>query len=129
MNAPTIYEINRANTQVLDDIRAEMVRQSSIHGEEGHPDGTSPWYGTDARTWKGINESAAEHGELTWGGILLEEVFEALAETDPVKLRKELLQVAAVAGSWAKDLDRRSRENGHTPRSGCECVACQVWFG
>jgi hypothetical protein len=39
--------------------------------------------------------------------VLLEEVFEALAETDPVKIRAELVQVAAVAVKAIETLDRR----------------------
>lgn len=39
---------------------------------------------------------ATSQGDVTWSDILLEEVFEALAEEAPGKLRAELVQVAAV---------------------------------
>ncbi len=42
-----------------------------------------------------------------WRDILLEEVFEALAEEEPKELRKELVQVAAVAAQWVEAIDRR----------------------
>lgn len=45
----------------------------------------------------------------TWTAILLEEVFEALAEGDPAGLRKELVQVAAVAVQWVEEIDRRAQ--------------------
>ena len=47
------------------------------------------------------------NGGASWTDILLEETFEALAESDPVKLRAELVQVAAVAVSWIESIDRR----------------------
>jgi hypothetical protein len=46
----------------------------------------------------------------TWAAILLEEVFEALAEDDPVLLRGELVQIAAVAVQWVEEIDRRLEE-------------------
>lgn len=46
-------------------------------------------------------------GEDSWDLILLEEVFEALAEDDHDRLRAELVQVAAVVFAWIDDLDSR----------------------
>jgi hypothetical protein len=65
--------------RVLDEVQDERRRQDAKWGEQNHPDGT----------------------------IALEEVFEALVETDPAKLRDELLQVAAVAVAWVEAIDRR----------------------
>jgi len=48
-------------------------------------------------------------GTLTWRDILLEEIFEALAEEDPEKLRAELIQVAAVAVAQVEAIDRRPK--------------------
>ncbi|TIH26025.1 NUDIX hydrolase, partial [Subtercola vilae] len=45
-----------------------------------------------------------------WQDILLEEVFEAFAESDTSKLRTELIQVAAVAQQWVEAIDRRTPE-------------------
>jgi hypothetical protein len=39
--------------------------------------------------------------------VLNEEVAEAFAESDPAKLRAELLQVAAVCAAWIYDIDTR----------------------
>lgn len=44
--------------------------------------------------------------------MLLEEVFEAMAEDGPSALRTELVQVAvvaAVAAAWIEDIDSRGR--------------------
>jgi hypothetical protein len=45
---------------------------------------------------------------LKWVDILEEEVAEAAAESDPAKLRAELVQVAAVAVAWIEAIDRRA---------------------
>lgn len=42
--------------------------------------------------------------------VLLEEVFEALAETDPAKAREEMVQVAAVAVKVIEAMDRAATE-------------------
>ena len=49
-------------------------------------------------------DEAERAGQLTWRHVLLEEVYEALSEPDPVSLYRELAQVAAVAMAWAADL-------------------------
>lgn len=46
-------------------------------------------------------------GSPTWMHLVREEVAEAFQEDDPVRLREELLQVAALAVSWIETLDRR----------------------
>lgn len=50
--------------------------------------------------------------------ILLEEVFEALAEDEPDKLYTELIQVAAVATAWCEYIQRR----GANPRPAVTAV-------
>lgn len=50
----------------------------------------------------------AERGEPMMANVLLEEVFEALAESDQAKLRAELIQVAAVAVKWVRIIDERA---------------------
>jgi hypothetical protein len=54
-----------------------------------------------------LTEEAAREGTLSWSAILLEEVYEAMAESDPDKLYAELIQVAAVAVSWAETIKAR----------------------
>lgn len=49
-------------------------------------------------------------GSVAWLDILLEEVAEAFAESDPAALRAELLQVAAVAIRWIVAIDHRSAD-------------------
>jgi hypothetical protein len=106
------------------DVAAERARQDAKWGEQHHPDGTgpdvrplaalvanahaqatAPWLAARAPS---ITDTKANAGQVTWRDILLEEVFEALAEDDPAHLRTELVQVAAVAQQWAEAIDRRA---------------------
>jgi NTP pyrophosphatase (non-canonical NTP hydrolase) len=59
------------------------------------------------KIYKQLNDSARD---VSWFGILMEEVYEAFAETDPAKQREEMVQVAAVAVQIIKCLDRRMEE-------------------
>lgn len=115
-----------SNPTVLGEIAAERARQDAKWGEQNHPD-LDPHdidsvvrneYAFRADRWKEINARRAKDGcEVkhrnpaekctAWDGVLLEEVYEALAEDDPAKLRAELVQVAAVAAAWVEAIDRR----------------------
>jgi type IV pilus biogenesis protein CpaD/CtpE len=92
-------------------VRDERDRQDAKWGEQNHPDGT----GRDgnrkamADMARELCQRLAALGVVTWYHILLEEVYEALAEDDPAKLRAELIQVAAVAQQWVEAIDRRAR--------------------
>lgn len=110
---------------VLAEIADERVRQDQKWGEQNHPDGTGPhniWprlfrlpMDRSAGVAKGQVDFDAEMGRSTYAGILLEEVFEAMAESDPQALRVELVQVAAVAAQWVEAIDRRiEREGGES---------------
>lgn len=121
-----------AVSTVLAEVAAERARQDAKWGEQNHPDGTGPEshplvvdgakndliypgplrIAVANRLAVGFTQStdaAAREGSLTWRHILLEEVFEALAESDPAKLRRELIQLAAVATQWVEAIDRRSK--------------------
>ena len=53
-------------------------------------------------------DDAFSLGRGTFAHILLEEVAETMAESDPKLLRAELIQVAAVAVKWCQVLDLRA---------------------
>ena len=100
---------------VLDEVRAERTRQDAKWGEQNHPDGTGRVIHLDympaekqADEMKGRCQEKARRGTITYSDIALEEVYEANAETDPVKLRAELVQVAAVYVAWIEAIDRRT---------------------
>ncbi|GAA3203018.1 NUDIX hydrolase [Nonomuraea helvata] len=94
--------------RVLADVTAERAAQDARWGMQILPDGTGD-EGTVAESDQARRETeaAAAGGVLTWRHILTEEVMEAFAETDPERLRAELIQVAAVAVKWTQALDRR----------------------
>ncbi len=95
---------------VLDEVANEMTRQLMLWGEQNHASGTgSASYRADRQIYQKANEKAVKAGTLVWALILLEEVFEAVAEKDPEKLRTELTQVAAVACSWIQSIDRNGK--------------------
>lgn len=119
----------QAGLAILRDVAEERVRQDEKWGEQNHADGT----GIDAAPLRAINFAVDDQWPLgaydapslavaareacqangvpgspdTWTAILLEEVFEALAESEPGALRRELVQVAAVAVQWIEAIDRR----------------------
>lgn len=122
--------------QFAADVDAERGRQLARWGDQRHPDGTGPdgtWMGMSfAESAKAIRcavDDLASRGETPWAGILLEEVFEALAESDRPRLRAELVQVAAVCAAWISDLDRRpvataDRDDTEQARPAETCAHC-----
>lgn len=109
------------------EVEDERVRQVAKWGEQNHPNGTGKFaaltyvesrhggvmYRTPPRSFGQLADFARrrcdylhERGRGTWEQILTEEVFEAYAEADPILLRAELIQVAAVAVAWVEAIDR-----------------------
>lgn len=96
-------------SRTIQEVVAERARQDAKWGEQNHPDGTgSESDQRRADVAKALCQSSAKFGTVTWKEILDEEVREAFAESDPVLLRAELIQVAAVAAQWVEAIDRRS---------------------
>lgn len=93
-------------------IEAERKRQLEKWGNQNGKrlDGTGhALYVYNAAEYQRQNDARAEAGrKAVWAKVLLEETFEALAETDPAALREELVQVAAVATAWIEDIDSRT---------------------
>lgn len=92
------------------ELDAERQRQLAAFGDQHHPAGTSSQHRTDADAARRACQQAAADGTLTWTHILLEEFCEAVAETDPARLRTELVQLAAVCAAWVHDLDREEEQ-------------------
>lgn len=115
--------------RVLGDLAEERRRQVERYGlNRENPDGTGPetaWllplagepaeviekvFRQDYEDW----EAETENGPVTWVHLIREEVAEAFTETDPDRLRAELLQVAALCVSWIENIDYR-QEAGTAP--------------
>jgi hypothetical protein len=92
---------------VASDVDDEIARQDAKWGQQNHPDGTGAEWIDRANLAREDTDAAAEAGQLTWLDVLKEEVFEAFAESDPEKLKAELIQVAAVAEQWVAAIERR----------------------
>jgi hypothetical protein len=91
------------------ELDAERQRQLKQWGDQTHPDGTGITGDKErADSARHLCQSMAERGEVTWRDILWEEIAEAIAESDPEKLREELVQSGAVIAAWILDLDRRA---------------------
>ena len=106
---------------VLDDVAIERSRQFREHGtNETLEDGTGatvPWLKpssdinaelAEARFRLDYENREERHGQPTWMHILREEIAEVFMESDPTRLREELVQVAAVAVSWVEKIDGRA---------------------
>lgn len=120
-----------ARQRILEEIDAERERQDAKWGEQNHPDvdrvltdrhgactvaRMCEEYGIPHPTRaKAECDHAAKIGQCTWAHILVEELAEAveaatlaqLGREPLAALRKELVQVAAVAVSWIEAIDRR----------------------
>lgn len=106
---PLMTEAPALTAAALDDIGAEREAQYAKWGPQHHPDGTTDSASTRYHrdTSRKVCDIAASRGQVTWAHILTEEFFEAMCEEDLEALRKELIQVAAVASAWVEDIDSR----------------------
>lgn len=110
--------LDDADTRLLisEQVLSELDRQDEKWGQQDHPDRSPSEIADDlvfhrnvAEGWKWMNAARVKSGALAWDGILLEEVYEALSETDEEALEAELIQVAAVAQQWVAAIRRRRR--------------------
>ena len=109
-----------ATVQVLQKVWGERSRQFQLHGDNREQEsGTGPevpwaaplagFTGAGAQRLesalrRGYNGVEAGGKLVTWLEILREEFAEVAAENDTKRLAEELVQVAAVAVSWAEKL-------------------------
>jgi hypothetical protein len=102
---------NKTINAIVREIADERESQLARWGQQDHPSSASELDRKRAQKnadhWKQRNDARVEAGILTWDGILLEEVWEALAEEDENRRREELIQVAAVAAAEVEAIDRR----------------------
>ncbi len=92
---------------VLGEVAAERARQDEKYGEQNHRNGTGYAFEHERGECRRACDAAFREEVGAWSDILLEEVYEALAEANDARLREELIQVAAVAVSWVEAIDRR----------------------
>jgi hypothetical protein len=102
-------------TDILTEVYEELDNGRRKHGVQHE----LPSFGEGPRgskRWTLAGDSLEEFSrryldeDPSWAAILGEEVGEALQERDPVKLRAELVQVAAMAVGWISKLDNEDSE-------------------
>ena len=112
--------------EIMNEVFEERKRQDIKWGEQNHPlaDPTilSTWNHRDSSAkdllWKyelptadrakWLCDNAARKGEVTFAHILTEELCESIeASNDPQEMRKELIQLAAVAVQVVEYIDRQ----------------------
>lgn len=104
---------------VLDHVATERLRQESKWGPQNWPSFDDSLPLPDRLAGLGICftedeakancDTAAKEGRLLYSHIFMEEVIEAMSAGNVTDLRKELVQVAAVAVAWIESLDRNGR--------------------
>lgn len=100
--------LRRTSIATLWEVAEERARQDVKWGEQNHPDGTGdPLWTALADVVRMVCDQTHQNSTGTWMTILLEELCEALAESDPAKLRAELIQLCAVGVAWVEAIDRR----------------------
>ncbi len=104
-----------AERDVHAEIEAELARALAKYPDcASLPNGTgASGYKTFERIAKQSCERAYREGRCTHAHIFEEEVAEVLAQDDPAEIRKELVQVAAMAVKWIRDIDRKASNDCH----------------
>lgn len=94
---------------VFDEVKAELARAQAKFPDEHLPNFPErmDWDHAAAERDQAqeLTDRCHASGVVTWWHVLREEIYEAFAESDPAKLRAELVQVAAMAIRWIEDLE------------------------
>jgi hypothetical protein len=119
---PKEKTIGLEHWKIFSAINEECKRQDEKWGEQNHPmrgENISTLFSKEdlvyphdsgLQTLLGVVRFRHKKGKAGWFDILQKEVCEAFLETDPVKQREGMTQVAAVAVQIIEYLDRRIEE-------------------
>lgn len=110
----------KAMADVFQEVLTERLRQDAKWGIQDHPDipkgCKTPHLFFDIPTADAARkfcEDAFRRGTGSFAHIFTEEVSEAIEDADtPERLRKELIQVAAVCVAWVEKIDRDAVKAG-----------------
>ncbi|MFF9525386.1 hypothetical protein ACF1DV_25905 [Streptomyces achromogenes] len=102
--------------RILDEIRRERAAQDARFGrQDALPSGTGtafePAAVDIANSYRDACNTAFKEKIGTFRHVFLEEVFEAMAEDDPARLRAELIQAVAVGVKWLEAIDKKAEED------------------
>jgi hypothetical protein len=101
------WRLSEKLSPIFSEILQERIRQEEKWGEQNHPMLRFEPLEAVEKELELARRINAEFDNPDWFHILLEEVYEAFAETDPAKQREEMVQAAAVAVQIIEYLDRR----------------------
>ena len=100
--------------EVLTDIASERARETERWGVQTHPfsSASAAVHTALADQWKAHNERVSQdpNASVTWHSIAAEELHEAFAETNLLKIRTEAVQTAAVLVAMIEQIDRQMEE-------------------
>ena len=104
--------------RIINEIIQERKRQDEKWGEQNHPFTDPILKGresmrlceeyeipTEGRA-KQLTNINSRRGSVTWGHIIVEELSEAISAQDSIKIREELVQLAAVCIAAIESLER-----------------------
>jgi hypothetical protein len=101
--------------EIFDQIAAERKRQDELHPWNNlmieYRFFTEEYHDGQAERYKDVNDIYERDGMARIDSLLLEELHEVFAETDPMKQREELIQLAALCVKVIEKIDRESKEN------------------
>ena len=86
-------------SEIIEAIKKERGRQDILHpiiAKQTAQQTDLAWIAIMALRQKRINSESEEMGKITWYDVFLEELYEIFAETDPVKIKEEAIQLAAL---------------------------------
>jgi hypothetical protein len=96
---------------VLEDLAQERRAQFQQWGEQTIPFGSGSYvFKLMCEHYQSTCQANADAGTVTFADVLLEEVFEALAESDPLKLKDELIDAGAVIVQWIELINKQQKE-------------------
>jgi hypothetical protein len=103
--------------KIVEKVRQERLAQDKKWGKQDHPTGTGETcisrsiFGLSADFARELCDGAAEVGRLTWSHIILEEIAEALEESDPMDLEIEVIQCIAVLCGMLENMAEKGENN------------------
>lgn len=101
-------------TEILAGINEEVQRQEVLWGTQGHPmlsNSGMTWVRrgacrSKAQQTQQLNDANNRFGRTNWFDLTLEELYEAFAADSPKEAIEELTQLAALAVSSIKSINR-----------------------
>ena len=107
--AESAWRVQTRRMGISEEILEERDRQDEMFGPQWEmPLFAEPFMSAVYAHMAGMQKISNGDTANDYAGMLLEEVYEALAESDPQAMRAELIQVLAVAMKMVEKIDREA---------------------